>query len=328
MRICRRLCALAAGLLLTLAAAIDVRAQTGTYPNAPVRIISDSAAGSTPDVVLRLISDRLSQIWGQQVVPVNHPGAGGSLAARDAADAAPDGYTLFMPVLSAFVALPGAAPNLPIQLPRDFAAIGFAAENPMFIAVGPKLGVKTLPELIARAKAHPDQISCAVTGIARLTGLSAALLQKEAGIKILIVPYTGGPAHAVSDVVGGRVDFIIEGYGGIAGALQSGAIKAIAVASEKPLAEFPGLPLVSETIPGFSATGWQILAAPLGTPAPIIRKASEDLRKVVADPDFQKKIAARGSYARAMSPEEATAFVQAEQRKWKPAVEQIAAKSH
>ena len=142
-----------------------------------------------------------------------------------------------------------------------------------------------------------------------------------------MVPYTGGPAHAIGDVVSGRVSFIVEGYSGIAGATQSGLIKPIAVASEKRLAEFPNLTTVAETLPGFSATGWQVLVAPLGTPEPIIRKATEDLRTVVDDPELKQKIAVRGSYTRAMSPAETIAFVVAEQAKWKPVTENIANKT-
>ena len=301
--------------------------QAQPYPNRPVTIISDSAAGSTPDAVLRVIADRLSQIWRQQVLAVNHPGATGSIASRIAADAPPDGYTLYMPALSTFVSLPGTAPNLPIRLPHDFNAVGFAAENPMFVVVNPSLGITRLSDLIARAKARPGEISCAVTGIGRLTHLTAELLQSRAGVELLIVPYTGGPAQAIGDVISGRVDFIIEGYSGIAGAVQSGSVKAIAVASEKPLAEFPNLPTAAETLPGFSATGWQVLVAPIGTAEGIIQKAREDLRSVVTDPDLQNKIAARGSYTRAMSPAEVIAFVAAEQRKWKPVMELIAKKT-
>ena len=307
--------------------AISTATQAQQYPNRPVTIISDSAAGSTPDAVLRVIADRLSQIWRQQVLAVNHPGATGSIASRIAADAPPDEYTLYMPALSTFVSLPGTAPNLPIRLPHDFNAIGFAAENPMFVVVNPSLGITRLSDLIARAKVRPGEISCAVTGIGRLTHLTAELLQSRAGVELLIVPYTGGPAQAIGDVISGRVDFIIEGYSGIAGAVQSGLVKAIAVASEKPLAEFPHLPTVAETLPGFSATGWQVLVAPIDTAEGIIQKASEDLRSVVTDPDLQNKIAARGSYTRAMSPAEVIAFVAAEQRKWKPVMELIAKKT-
>jgi tripartite-type tricarboxylate transporter receptor subunit TctC len=332
MRPFRTLCdAVVSVAVLTIVSAAVIpaasQAHAQEYPTKPVTIISDSAAGSTPDAVLRVIADRLSQMWGQQILAVNHPGATGSIASRIAADSAPDGYTLYMPVLSSFVALPGPAPNVPIRLPRDFTAIGFAAENPMFVVVSHSLGINKISDLIAQARARPGAISCAVTGVGRLTHLTAELLQSRADIKLLTVPYTGGPAHAISDVVSGRVGLIIEGYSGIAGAVQSGSVKAIAVASEEPLAEFPGLPTVAETFPGFSATGWQILVAPVGTPQPIITKISEDLRKVVSDPDFKKTIAARGSYTRAMSPAEAIAFVQAEQEKWKPVLELIANKT-
>lgn len=314
--------------LMALCATTEARAQADKYPSKPVKIIADSAAGSTPDVVLRFVADRLGQIWGQQVLVVNHPGAGGSIAARIAAEAAPDGYTLYQPVLSTFASLPKAAANLPLKVPRDFVPIGFTAENPMFVAVTPSFKVATMGELIAQAKERPDKITYAVTGVGRLTHLTGELLQAEAGIRLQLVPYTGGPAHAMGDVISGRVDIIIEGYSGIAGAIQSGAIKAIAVASAKRLAEFPDLPTVAETIPDFSATGWGVLVAPLGTPQAIIRKTSEDLRTAVTDPELQKKIAARGSYARAMSPAEATAFVDAQQRRWQPLLDKIGAKSN
>src|SRR5262249_45689125 len=200
------------------------QAHAQDYPTRPVTIISDSAAGSTPDAVLRVIADRLGRRWGQQILAVNHPGATGSIASRIAADAPPDGYTLYMPVLSTFVSLPGAATNVPIHLPRDFSAIGFAGENPMFIVVNPSLGITKLSGLSARATARPREISWAVTRSGRLTHLTAELPQSRAGIKLLIVPYTGGPAQAISDVVSGRVAFMIEGYSGIAGAVESGSV--------------------------------------------------------------------------------------------------------
>ena len=312
--------------LLTLTAAPAAHAQAGNYPDKPVTIIADAAPGATPDVDTRFVAEGLGKIWGRQVVVVNHPGANGSVAVRAATDVAPDGYTLFMPTLSTFTALPTVAPNLPLKLPRDFLPIGFTAENPMFIAVSPSLGVTTLPQLIALAKKEPGKISIAVTGIGRLTHLTGELLQMRADIKLLTVPYTGGPAPALGDVIGGRVSMIIEGYSGIVAAVKGGSVKLIAVASAKRLPEFPDLPTVAETIPGFSATGWQVMVAPLGTPAPIISKVSADLSKAVTDPDFKKRLGAIGSYSRAMSPEEVLAFVQKEQETWLPVLQRIAGK--
>jgi tripartite-type tricarboxylate transporter receptor subunit TctC len=311
--------------LLTLATASAAHAQAGNYPDRPVTIISDAAAGSTPDVDARFVAEGLGKIWGQQVVVINRPGANGSIAARSASEAAPDGYTLFMPALSTFVALLTVAPNLPLKLPRDFLPIGFTAENPMFVAVTPSLGVTTLPQLIALAKKDPGKVSIAVTGIGRLTHLTGEFLQTRADIKLLSVPYTGGPAPALGDVATGRVSMIIEGYSGIAGAVNAGSVKLIAVASPERLPQFPDLPTVAETVPGFSATGWQVLVAPVGTSAPIIRKVGDDLRKVVTDPDFKARLAKIGSYSRAMSAEEALAFVQKEQQTWLPVLEKIAA---
>lgn len=301
-------------------------AQAVKFPEKPVTIISDAPPGSTPDVDARFIADGLSKVWGQQAVIINHAGANGSLAARAATEATPDGYTLFMPALSTFVALKSMAPNLPIMLPRDFLPIGFTAENPMFVAVSPSLGVSTLPELIALAKKKPGTISIAVTGVGRLTHLTGLLLQERAGIELLPVPYNAGPAAALSDVGADRVSMIIEGFSGIVGAVKAGQVKLIAVASSKRLPQFPDLPTVAETIPGFSATGWQVLVAPLGTPEPIIKKVEADLAKVVDDPDFQKRLANVGSYSYAMNAKEAQAFVEQQQVTWLPVLQKIPVK--
>src|SRR5258708_29749479 len=169
------------------------RAQAGNYPERPVTIIADAAPGATPDVDARFVAEGLSKIWGQQVIVMNHPGANGSIAARAATDAAPDGYTLFMPALSTFASLPSVAPNLPLKLPRDFIPIGYTAANPMVFSGTPSLGVSTLPELIALAKKDPGKISIAVTGVGRLTHLTGLVFQDRADISLLPVPYNGGP---------------------------------------------------------------------------------------------------------------------------------------
>jgi tripartite-type tricarboxylate transporter receptor subunit TctC len=313
-------------IVAALLAAPAAGAQAQGYPDKPVQIIADSSAGSTPDVALRFVAEQLTKLWGQQVIVVNKPGAGGSVAARAAADAAPDGYTLYQPVLSTFVSLHPAAPNVPLHVPKDFLPIGFVAENPMFIAVSPTLKINSLKELIERAKQHPGEISYATTGIGRLTHLAGELLQHEAKIKLQVVPYTGGPSHAVSDVATGRVGMIIEGYSGIAGAARSGSIKLIATAAAKRLAEFPDVPAVSETIPDFVATGWAILVAPLGTPKAIVDKVSADLFKVTQQPELGAKLAKLGSYTRPMLAADATAFVHKQQSVWDPVLADIASK--
>ena len=300
------------------------RALAQGYPNRPVRIITDSAPGSAVDVILRVVADRLTRIWAQQVLVVNQPGGGGAIAARVAAGATPDGYTLALPALSAFVAPPGAAPNLPIEVPRDFIPVGHLGGSPLFIAAAPALAVTTLPELIALARRRPGEIAYGTNGPGRLTHLTGELLQARAGIKLLMVPYSaGGTAQVLNDIMGGRIPLVIEAYSGIAGALDAGTVKALAVASTQRLPRFPDLPTVAETLPGFASSGWQVLVAPVGTPEAIVRQVNGDLIKAMTDPESRQTLARLGRDEKLMSPAETTAFIHEEQRKWGPILRQI-----
>ena len=311
--------------LLTLAIAAEAPAQADDYPNKPVRIISDSAPGSAVDVTFRIVMDRLGTELGQQIVPVDEPGASGAIAAHAASDAIPDGYTLFAPAISLFIALPGKAENLPLMLPRDFLPVASLIDQPMFICASAASGIKTLPDLIARAKQHPNQISFAATGIGRITHLTGLLLQSRADIKLQVVPYTGGPAAALTDVVGGRVPLIIEGYSGLAGAIQAHTLTVLAVASSHRLPDFPVVPTVAETLPGFAAGGWQGIVAPLGTPARAIQRVNAGLQKVLGESDVAKPLALRGAFVNPMSPSEVNAFINAQQEQWRPVLQAFVA---
>jgi tripartite-type tricarboxylate transporter receptor subunit TctC len=309
------------GMLLVLAPIIARPAFADDYPNKPIKVISDSAPGSAIDVAFRMAMDRLGTVLGKQIVPIDQPGAGGAIAAHAASQSIPDGYTLFAPALSLFISLPGKAENLPLILPRDFLPIGSLTELPMFICASAQSGIKTLPDLIARAKQHPGEISFAATGIGRLTHLTGLLLASKAGIKLEAVPYAGGPAAALTDVIGGRVPLVIEGYSGLAGAIQAHTITALAVGSMHRLPDFPDLPTLAETLPGFAAGGWQGMVAPLGTPAPIIQKINASLKQVLSEPDLAKQLASRGAYVDPLSPSEVNAFINAQQEQWRPVLE-------
>ena len=300
------------------------RARAQDYPAKPVRIITHSAAGGSPDALLRIVADRLSQKWGQQVITLNHPGAGGAVAARTAAAAMPDGYTLYMPASSAFVTLPGLQANLPLELPRDFLPVGFVGLQPFLLAVVSSLPVKTLPEFIALAKQRPGELSYAATGRGTLSHLTGEALQQRAGIKLLMVPYLGGTSQALNDVISGRVPMVIDGYPPLAGALQAGSIRALAIGSTRRLSDFPDLPTTAETVPGFSPGGWLALVAPVGTADAIVHKLSNDLREAVLDPATRTKLETTGNYPNPMSPSELQAFIQIEQRTWKPVLDEIA----
>jgi tripartite-type tricarboxylate transporter receptor subunit TctC len=313
-----------AACLLLAGASVQAFAQAD-YPNKPIRIITHSAAGGAPDVMLRIVGDRLGAALGQQVVVLNQPGAGGAVAARAAASATPDGSTLDMPAASAFVTLAGLQPNLPLEVPRDFTPIGFVGEQPMFLTVTPQLGVASLKDFIALAKQQPGKLSYAATGRGTMTHLTGELLKSRAGIDVLAVPYTGGAPQALNDAIGGRLSMVIEGLAALAGSIQGGTMKAIAVGSPERLPGFPDLPAAAEILPGFNARGWAALVAPVGTPEAAVSKVSDALRKVVGESEVQKKLAVTGSYARPMSPAEVMAFIQADQQMWKPILERIAA---
>jgi tripartite-type tricarboxylate transporter receptor subunit TctC len=317
---------IAVGLIVTITAPGRAQAQSD-YPNKPIRMIVDSAAGSANDATSRILADKLSQIWGQQVITLNQPGAGGGIAARVATQSPNDGYTLYLPSTSTFLALPGGlgvAPNMPVEVPRDFTSIGFVLQQPIFIGASHKSGITSLPQLIEMAKQKPNEITYAATGRGRLTHLTMELLQARAGIKLQLVPYAGGPAQAMNDVMSGRVHLVLDAYAGLAAALRGDLINGLADTSLERLPGFEQLPTVAETIPEFFVGAWTVMLAPTGTPDPIVRKVSADLWMAVNDPEVKSKFQANGAFVKHMTPEQVTAFVQSEQKTWRPILEQVA----
>ena len=293
-----------------------------TYPTAPVRIIMPTGAGSGPDVIGRIVAERLSRAWGQPVVVVNQPGAAGAIAMRVAANAKPDGYTLLQALGSSFIALPEIQSKLPFDLARDFVPIGLVGEQPFAIAAAPSAGVNSLAELVALAKKRPAGINVAVQSRGGLPHLTAEWLRIASGAPLTSVHYPSTPA-ALNDVVAGRVEAIVESLPGLRGAIEGGSLKLLAIAAPRRVEGLPAAPLASDTLPGFSATGWFALTAPPGTPRDVARKVSDDLSKVLADPDLQQRLRSLGTYTRALSPEELANFIRREQQQWRPVIAQI-----
>jgi tripartite-type tricarboxylate transporter receptor subunit TctC len=316
----------AAALALTICGIADLRAQSD-YPAKPVRMVVDSAAGSANDATSRILADKLSQIWGQSVVTLNQPGAGGGIAARVAAQSPNDGYTLYLPSTSTFLALPGGpgvAPNMPVELPRDFASIGFVLQQPIFIGASHKSGIADIKQLIEMAKQKPNEITYAATGRGRLTHLTMELLQARTGTKLQIVPYAGGPAQAMNDVMSGRVHLVLDAYAGLAAALRGDLIKGLGHSSMERLPGFENLPPVAETIPGFFVGAWTIMLAPTGTPDAILQKVNKDLWTALNDNEVKTKFQANGAFVKYMTTAQVTEFVQSEQKTWRPILEQVA----
>jgi tripartite-type tricarboxylate transporter receptor subunit TctC len=289
------------------------------YPSRPVSIIVQTAPGSGPDVIARIVADRLTHIWGHQVTIINRNGAAGLVAAQAAAAAQPDGYTLYMPTSTALVVLPEMHAKLPVDFERDFAPVGLISQSPMIIAVSPALGVETLEQFIALTRKRPGDILYAANNHGSFPHLAGEFFRSRAGLQLTFVPYPGAAA-GLNDLMGGRISMIIEGPSALAGALQAGSIKALAVTSTTRLPNFPGLPTVAETLPDFSVVAWFALLARTGTPEPILRKLSHDLQSVLEQPAIKDRFETLGVYPRPSTPAEAAEFIRSERRLWKPVI--------
>lgn len=304
------------------ASAVSSNADPEEYPSRHVSIIIQTAAGSGPDVIARIVADRLSQNWGRPVVILNRNGAAGLVAVQPAAAAQPDGYTLYMPTSTALVILPETQQKMPVDFERDFVPIGLVSQSPMIIAVSPALGVDTLEQLIALAKKRPAEILYAANNRGSFPHLAGEFFRSQAGIELTFIPYLGAAA-GLQDIMGRRVGMIIEGPSALSSALQAGSIKAIAVTSTTRLSNFPDLPTVAETIPGFRVVAWFALMARAGTPDPIVRRVSQDLLKILKDPEIKQKFETLGVYPLPMSPPEAAEFIHSERQLWKPVIKNV-----
>jgi tripartite-type tricarboxylate transporter receptor subunit TctC len=294
-----------------------------SYPTAPVKLIVTTGAGGAPDVIARIVAEGLSHRWGQQVFVANHPGAAGSIGMKVAGSAPADGYTLLFALSSSFVALPEIAKDYPYDLVRDFVSIGFVCEQPMAIAVPPSLGVNTLAELIDYVKKRPGEINVAVLSRGGIPHLTSEWIKLAAGLDWTSINYPGTPA-GLSDVMGGRVQVIMDGLPSLAGSITGGTLKLLAVGSARRLPNRPDTPTIAETLPAIPrALGFFALMGPPGTPAPIATKISDDLRAVLNDPATKKRFEDIASYVNPMSGAELLAYIRTEQALWKPVIEQI-----
>jgi tripartite-type tricarboxylate transporter receptor subunit TctC len=294
-----------------------------SYPSAPVKLIVTTGAGGAPDVIARIVAEGLSRRWSQQVFVANHPGAAGSIGMKVAGTAPPDGYTLLFALSSSFVALPEIAKDYPYDLVRDFVSIGFVCEQPVAIAAPSKLGVSTLGELIDYVKKRPGQINVAVLSRGGIPHLTSEWIKVAAGLDWTSINYPGTPA-GLSDVMGGRVQVIMDGLPSLAGSISGEHLKLLAIGSAKRLPNRPDTPTIAETLPAIPrAVGFFALMGPPGTPEPLARKVSDDLRAVLDEDATKKRFEDIASYVNPMTPAELLTYIRGEQALWKPVIEQI-----
>ena len=293
-----------------------------THPTGPVRIIVGTGPGSSPDVIARVIADHLSKSWKQQVIVENRPGGAGAVAIRAVGNSAPDGLTLYMALASNFISPAETRAKFAFDLSREFVPIGYVGEHPMVIGVSPELGVNTLSEFVALAKSRKGGVNFSAGNNGSMWHLASEWFRSATGAEMTLVHYAGA-AQALPDVLGGRVQGIGDAISGLRPAIANGSLKALAVAAEKPLYNFPDIPPVADMIPGFQAMGWFALLAPPGTPDSIASQYSDDLRAVLTDAALKKRYEDLGTYLRPMTGNELAAFIAAQQKLWEPVLAKI-----
>jgi tripartite-type tricarboxylate transporter receptor subunit TctC len=298
-------------------------AQAQDYPTKPVTFITPAAAGNSPDVVSRLIADRLTQLWKQQIVLLNRPGAGGLIAAQAAAGVEKDGYTLYMTQASTFTVLPVMQEGkMPFDLHKAFVSIGMVGDQPIGMAVNKDIPANTVAEVIALINKTQGGMLFGATNRGGQSHLTGELFRDRAKVNLSFV-HAAGAAASLNDTIAGRIPIVFEGLAGLAPGTQSGGIRLIGIAAPKRLPNLPNLPAINETVPGVVSSGWLALMAPAGTPDHIIRKVNEDLRKVVAMPDVIERLHVLGTYSRDLTPAQTDDFIRSEERLWWPIVRQV-----
>jgi tripartite-type tricarboxylate transporter receptor subunit TctC len=308
---------------IAAAMAATMAAQAQDYPTRPVTFITPAAAGNSPDVVTRVVGDRLTQIWKQQIVVLNRPGAGGLIAAQAAAGVEKDGYSLYVSQASTFTVLPiEQEGKMPVNLATAFAPIGMIGEQPIALSVNKDVPAGSIAELIALANKTPGGMLFGATNRGGQSHLTGELFRERAKANISFV-HAAGASVSLNDVIAGRIPIMFEGLAGLAPGLQNGAIRLLGIAARTRLPNLPNLPTISETVPGVVSSGWIVLMAPSGTPDPIIRKVNADLRKVVAMPEVIERFQTLGTYTRDLTPAETGEFIRSEEQLWWPIVRQV-----
>ena len=306
----RKLLHLAAGTAAPLAVTRSAQAQS--WPARPVRIVVGYPAGITPDIVARLIAQRLSSRLGQQFVVENKPGAGTSIAAEEVVRAQPDGYTLLF-AAAANTINTSLYSNLNFNFSRDIAAVANIGGVIFLMGINPSVPAKTVPEFIAYAKANPGKLNMASRGIGSLTHVFGELFKMMAGVNLVHVPYRG---DYTADLLGGRIQVAFFAIADSIGYVKDGRMRALAVTTAKRFAQLPELPAIAEFLPGYEATGWLGIGAPKRTAAGIVERLNNEINAALADPAITARLDTMGIEPTPMTPADFGKFIAAETDKW------------
>lgn len=281
------------------------------FPSKPIRIIVPFTPGSATDTMARPVADKLSTALGQQVVVENRPGAGGTIGIAALAKSPPDGYTLGV-VSTGHVVNPVLYANLPYDTLKDFSGVAPLAGLPSVLVVSPALGVRTVKELVAMAKAKPGQLNYATAGVGSAAHISAEKFRMAAGIDAVHVPLKGSP-ESLTETMGGRTQFTWTPLSTAVGQIRGGQLMALAVSTAARSPAFPEVPTIAEAgFPRGEFNFWVGMLAPAGTPREILSRLNAEVQKALGATDMQERLAKLGAEAMAMSPEQFNDFLKQE----------------
>jgi tripartite-type tricarboxylate transporter receptor subunit TctC len=290
-------------------------AQTDSYPNRQIKIISPFATGGIADGFSRIIAQGLSEAYSQPVIVENKTGGGGNIGADFVAKSAADGYTLIMGSIGTHAVNPYLVKSMPYDPLKDFVPVAFVLDAEGLLAVNPGLPVKSVSELIAYVKAHPGKVSYGSGGIGTASNLAGELFNLTAKIDMTHIPYKGN-ALAITDLIGGQTQVMFATMPTILPYVKSDKLRGLAVTGATRDPSMPDLPSISETLPGFDVKNWIGLFAPAGTPPAIVKKLHAEVNKIMIQPAVQKKLESEGAKYYAMTPEAFGAFQKKESVRW------------
>jgi len=315
----KRFNAIALGAALALAAGA---AQAQSWPTKPVHLMVPFPPGTAPDIASRLMAEKLSQGWKQQMVVENRPGAGGISGMSAFIKTAPDGYSFSVVPATVVTLTPHVFKNPQYSIDTDVTPVAILATGPFIVAVNPGIGVNSLDDLLKMARAQPGKVNFAPPTLNTTPHLAGEVLAMLAGVKFYPVPYNGS-VPAVTATITNESQFTIDGVPALASNIKAGKLKAIAVTSKDRISGFENVPPVAETFKGFEAIGWFAVLAPAKTPAAMVERMNRDVNAVAQMPDIVSRYAELGIYPRPGNVKQAAEFLASERKLWGKVIQDL-----
>jgi len=314
-------------LFALLAALAAASAFAQPYPSKPIRLLLAFPPGGPTDINARIFAQKLGESMNQQVVVDNKPGAGGNIAAAEAAKSAPDGYTIFYNT-SAISIAPSLYSKLNYDVAKDFAPVALTATVPLVLVINPAIPAKSVKELVAFAKANPAKMNYGSSGSGTITHLAGALFTAQMGLTMQHIPYKGS-APALVDVAGGQTQMMIDTINTILPYVKDNRLRALAIAIQRRSAALPDVPTLEEAanLPGFEMSAWQGIVVPSATPKDIVAKLNAEINKAVQNPDLRQRLAAQGAEPLGGTSEHYAEYIRTELLRWTKVVKDSGARA-